>query len=84
MRLAAICLYVFNLVDKMQIATCSYYHLVCWDFESIRPNEIDEVIPAEIPDNEEVLMLTVVTKNMIRKHVKFAVIDSNVGCTNTN
>ncbi|VEN49979.1 unnamed protein product [Callosobruchus maculatus] len=41
-------------------------HILIWLVEKIRPNEIDDVISAEIPDNlEDPLLHEVVTKNMI-------------------
>ena len=32
-------------------------HILIWLVEMIRPNEIDDVISAEIPDNDEDLLL---------------------------
>lgn len=41
-------------------------HILIWLVERIRPNEIDNVISAEIPDiNEDPLLHEVITKNMI-------------------
>ncbi|RVE41066.1 hypothetical protein evm_014285 [Chilo suppressalis] len=41
-------------------------HILIWLVERIRPNEIDNVISAEIPDNnEDPLLHKVITKNMI-------------------
>ncbi|XP_053968313.1 uncharacterized protein LOC128869734 [Anastrepha ludens] len=41
-------------------------HILIWLVERIRPNEIDHVISAEIPDyNEDPLLHEVITKNMI-------------------
>ncbi|XP_053968742.1 uncharacterized protein LOC128870172 [Anastrepha ludens] len=41
-------------------------HILIWLVERIRPNEIDHVISAEIPDyNEDPLLNEVITKNMI-------------------
>jgi len=44
----------------------SLAHILIWLVESIKPNEIDDVISAEISDNEEDLLLhEVVKRNMI-------------------
>lgn len=41
-------------------------HILIWLVERIRPNEIDHVISAEIPDyNEDPLLHEVIAKNMI-------------------
>lgn len=44
-------------------------HILIWLVERIRPNEIDDVISAVIPDNyEDLFLYEVITKNMMHGH----------------
>lgn len=54
-------------------------HILIWLVDRIRPNEIDDVIPAEIPDNDEYPLLhEIVTKNTI--HSPCGILNPNSPC----